>query len=239
MFPRVAIPTYQRHDSISNKTLKFLSKEGYPPELIYLFVASEEEKILYEQSVHFYLYNQIIVGELGIVNQRNFITRFFDEGELIIEMDDDIENIYFMFSNFKHLIEYGMQLINTGSGGLFGVMPTDDKRCMILETTTHLAFIIGTFSLRKNHHSIILTQVLGEDYERSILYFMKYKRLYRYKGAGIKTKFMKNPGGLQDGHRLNNLEECVKYLCNTYPNAVKRRTKHGLPDLILNWRFKG
>ena len=179
------------------------------------------------------------MGVPGLVNQRNFITQYFDDGELIIEMDDDIEDIYCMFGNFKHMIQYGMKLINTGSGGLFGVMPNDDKRGMILETTTHLAFIIGTFSLRKNHHSIVLTQNTKHDYERSIMYFLKYKRLYRYKGAGVKTKFMRNEGGLQSQNRLDSLEECVKYLCDTYPNAVKRRTKHGLPDLILNWRYKG
>lgn len=238
MFPRLAIPTYQRHQSIATKTLRYLNDQGYPPEQIYLFVASEEEKILYEQSVHFYLYGQIVVGVPGLVHQRNYITNYFNDGEILIEMDDDIDDIYCKTGGFKELVDHGVKMINTGSGGLFGCMPNDDKRVMCFQTTTHLAFIIGTFSIRKNLHSIILTQIQKHDWERTILYFLRYGTTYRYKGAGIKTRYLKNAGGLQDGHRLETMEQCVQYLCDTYPKMIKRRTKNALPDLCLNWRYK-
>jgi hypothetical protein len=235
---RLAIPTYRRSQTIANKTLRYLNDQGYPPPLIYLFVASEEEKVEYENNVPFYLYGQIVVGVPGLMHQRNFITQYFDEGELLIEMDDDVESIYCMTGGFKDLVTYATNLLSIGQGGLFGVMPNDDKRTMSLQTTTHLAFIIGTFSIRRNHHSILITQVQKEDYERTILYFLRYRKVYRYKAAGVKTRYLKNAGGLQDGHRLETMEECVQYLCNTYYTIVRRREKNGLPDLTLNWRYK-
>jgi len=235
---KLAIPTYNRSQSIAKKTLKYLNDQGYPPPLIYLFVASEEEKVAYENAVDFYLYGHIVVGVPGLVHQRNFITQYFDDDEIIIEMDDDIETIHCMTGGFNQLVTYGANLLSIRECGLFGIMPNDDKRAMSFQTTTHLAFIIGSFSIRRNHHSIFLTQVQKHDYERTILYFLRYRKIYRYKAAGVKTRYLKNAGGLQDGHRLETMEECVQNLCNTYPQITRRREKNGLPDITLNWRFK-
>ena len=238
MLPRLAIPTYQRYNSISQKTLRYLNEHAYPAYLIYLFVASEEERVRYEETVPAHLYGHIVVGVPGLREQRNFITDYFDEGEIIIEMDDDVESIYCMTGGFMGLVDHGVKMIKTGNGGLFGCMPNDDKRVMTLTTTTHLAFIIGVFSVRKNHKAIRISLVQKQDYERSILYFLQYGTTYRYKGAGVKTRYLKNAGGLQDGHRLETMEECVAHLCNIYPKLIKRREKNGLPDLLLNWRAK-
>lgn len=238
MLPRLAIPTYQRYNSISQKTLRYLNEHAYPAPLIYLFVASEEERVRYDENVPAHLYGHIVVGVPGLREQRNFITDYFDEGEIIIEMDDDVESIYCMTGGFMGLVDHGIKMIKTGNGGLFGCMPNDDKRVMTLTTTTHLAFIIGVFSVRKNHKAIRISLVQKQDYERSILYFLQYGTTYRYKGAGVKTRYLKNAGGLQDGHRLETMEECVAHLCNIYPKLIKRREKNGLPDLLLNWRAK-
>ena len=37
------------------------------------------------------MYKEIIIGKKGIANQRNFISNYFDEGQYIISMDDDVE----------------------------------------------------------------------------------------------------------------------------------------------------
>ena len=238
MFPRLAIPTYQRHQSIATKTLRYLNDQGYPPEQIYLFVASEEEKILYEQSVHFYLYGQIVVGVPGLVHQRNFITDYFDDEELLVCMDDDIEKIDCINNDFKGLVEYGVKLLNTKQGGLFGIRPNTDGRLYCFRTTTHLSFIIGSFHIRRNHHSVRLTLNQKHDYEMSILYFLKYKKIWRYLAAGVKTKYMQNEGGLGwDAKRVSGMQECVDALIAKYPGMCKSKEKKGMPDLLLNWRF--
>lgn len=229
MLPRLAIPTYQRPEMIRKKTLAFLEQAGYPADRIYLFVANEQEKELYT-------WDNIVVGVPGLVHQRNFITDFFDEGEIIVCMDDDVESIDCINNHFLGLVEYAVRLINIGEGGLFGIRPNTDGRLYTYKTTSHLAFIIGSFNIRRNHRSIRLTQPQKHDYEMTMLYFLRYGKVYRYNGAGVKTKYMKNAGGLMDEQRVANMQECVDTLCERYPGMCISKPKH-TPDLLLNWRF--
>jgi hypothetical protein len=240
MYPRLAIPSYQRTQILQNKTLKFLHANDYPTELIHVFVASEEEKEKYLSEVPFYLYGKIVVGVPGLVEQRNFITDYFDDDEIIVCMDDDIDGIHCLNKYFLGLVEYGVKLLDVRTGGLFGIRPNNDARLYTFATTSHLAFIIGSFHIRRNHHSIRLTLCQKHDYEMSILYFLKYKKVFRYASAGVKTKYMQNPGGLGwDNVRVQNMQECVDALIERYPLMCKSKPKKGMPDLLLNWRYKG
>jgi len=237
MYPRLAIPTYRRSDIVAKKTLAFLERTGYPAGLIYLFVADEQEKEIYLNTVPFYLYGHIVVGVPGLVNQRNFITDFFDDEEIIVCMDDDIESIDCINNHFLGLVEYAVKLIDIRTGGLFGIRPNNDGRLYTFTTTSHLAFIIGSFNIRRNHHTIRLTQTQKHDYEMSILYFLHYGKIFRYNGAGVKTKYMKNAGGLTEERRVQNMQECVDALCERFPGMCVSKPKKA-PDLLLNWRFK-
>ena len=90
----VAIPTYKRADTISQNSLGVLHKRGISKNKIYLFLANEKEKKIYQKKVPSKMYGHLIVGKLGLKNQRNFITDYFKEGQMIVEMDDDIGEIY-------------------------------------------------------------------------------------------------------------------------------------------------
>jgi len=99
----ITIPTYSRYLIIYEQTLKTLYTCNIISDTIYLFLSSNEEYIYYLES-----YNNIldikykkwlskctcVIGKLGLSNQRNFISSFFNEGQNIIQMDDDIKNIY-------------------------------------------------------------------------------------------------------------------------------------------------
>ena len=84
----IAIPTYKRSQSISQKTLKVLKRHRIPREKIYLFVANNDEKTEYQRNVPSKFYGHIIIGKLGLKNQRNFINKYFPEGQYIVEMDN-------------------------------------------------------------------------------------------------------------------------------------------------------
>lgn len=90
----VAIPTYKRADTISQNSLGVLNKRGINKNKIYLFVADQKEKQEYQKKVPSNMYGHLIVGKLGLKNQRNFMTDYFKEGQMIVEMDDDIGEIY-------------------------------------------------------------------------------------------------------------------------------------------------
>jgi len=238
--PELAIPSYKRSASISEKTLKFLSDVHYPAEKITIFVANEEEARLYYAAVPKRLYGRLVVGLPGLMEQRNFITRFYPEDSLLISMDDDIKCIDYPTGNFLDLIRHAVENLNTGHAGLWGVLPNDDARRYADKTTTHLSFIIGTFFVCRIHHDLLVTYAEKDDYERCILYFLKYGQVFRYRGAGVQTTYTGGTGGLQEPGRLLRMENGVKNLLEKYGDVLcKRKDKKGMPDVILNWRARG
>ena len=45
----IAIPSYKRHNELSNKTLTLLKKYNINPDNIFIFVANKTERKLYEE----------------------------------------------------------------------------------------------------------------------------------------------------------------------------------------------
>jgi hypothetical protein len=236
--PPIAIPTYQRSESISFKTLLFLRLLDYPTHLITLFVASEEEKAIYQRDVLSYLYGSIVVGVLGLMEQRNFITSYYQEGSVICYMDDDLEGFQLLdkMSNPLDIIRLGVQEV--ANGGLFSIMPNSDNRKLKSKITRHLTHCIGSFYICSNDRDIVLSTTEKEDMERSILYFKKYGFVSRFCGAGVKTSYTKNSGGLQQSGRNLRMQEGVDYILDSYPGFSRAVFKKSGRDLILNWRAK-
>lgn len=236
--PQIAIPTYMRAHLISGLTLKYLREQEYPSSKITLFVASEVERDRYASSVPRNLYCQIVVGVLGLKEQRNFISLYYKENEVLIQLDDDVKGFKMLNpeEGFLSLVQRG--LVHMNEGGLFGVMPCDDGRKMKARTTNHLTHIIGSFFMIRNHKNLLLNITEKEDFERSILYFLRYNKVSRYQGAGVITKYTQTEGGLQASPRQTNMLEGMNYLINSYPGAIKRVTKAKGSDIILNWRYQ-
>ena len=228
--PKIAIPTLGRYETISQKTLCYLQRVGYPSNLIYLFVVAEEEA-LYKTHVPEGLYGHLVVGVRGICNQRNFITNYFEEGELVCGMDDDVRQLK-STKGFLEIVQEGVKALGTG-GGLFGVLPNDDTRRMKDSTTSHLAFIIGCFYIYRIHKDLLLGTDEKDDVERPILYFKRYGKVFRYQGAGVSTSYKGGKGGLQQEGRKDRITAGVKYLLERYPGFCKKR---GSEDVLLNWR---
>ena len=236
--PKIVIPTYLRAQLISGLTLKYLEEQGYPSSKIYLFVASEAERERYAQLVPRRLYAEIVVGVLGLKEQRNYISLYFPENEILIQLDDDVKGFKMLDPNetFLDVVQRGLRQMS--QGGLFGVMPSDDGRKLKARTTTHLTHIIGSFFMIRNHKNLLLNITEKEDFERSILYFLRYNGVARYQGAGVITKYTQTPGGLQSSPRSQNMIDGINYLNQNYFNAVKLVTKKKGLDIILNWRYQ-
>lgn len=90
----IAIPSYKRHDSIKDKTLKVLEDQKIELSRIYIFVANKTEEALYKSSLDKKYHAKIIIGKARLSNQRNAISEYFPEGKCIVQFDDDIEAIY-------------------------------------------------------------------------------------------------------------------------------------------------
>ena len=87
---KIAIPSYKRVDVLASKTLAYLKKTNISLDNVYLFVANEQEK----QDYSVLGLKNIIVGVETIRNQRNYIRHYFQQGEMVFSMDDDIAGVY-------------------------------------------------------------------------------------------------------------------------------------------------
>jgi hypothetical protein len=236
--PPIAIPSYQRANILVSHTLGFLMREKYPPEKITIFVADQVEWEVYDRVLPRGSYSQLVVGMRGLLNQRRVIHDYYPEGQIILCADDDLKGIKSLRSdqNFLSLVNYGVSLLRSKKAGLFGILPNDDGRKLKEELTTHLAHILGAFFIYVNDKDCMPTLEVKHDYEMTILYYKKYGLVLRWCGAGVQTRYMGTPGGLQQPGRAEKMKECADYLLEKYPEYCKARVKKGTADLLLNWR---
>lgn len=89
----IAIPSYNRPDLIQVKTLALLHRHNIPSNKITIFVANQEQLELYKSKIPAWLYGNLVVGVIGLRNQRNFIMDYYSEGTHIVQMDDDLDKI--------------------------------------------------------------------------------------------------------------------------------------------------
>jgi len=240
-WPRLVIPSYGRPLTISNQTLYFLNRIGYPASKIFIFVSDSDQAKIYKSWIDESLYGQIIIGVLGLTQQRNFISDWLSEDEIYISMDDDLQTIKVMQGHsFVDLIKDAIEKISTREYGLAGVLSNSDARKFKNDYTQHLSHIVGCFWIARNHKEIRIDCLQEkEDYLRSIKYFCKYGKILRYRWAGVETKYVQDQGGIAKEGRKTREAQAVLDLTHRYPDLCTRiNKKDEWPDLQLLWRAK-
>lgn len=242
----IAIPSYKRSIMIKEKTLSMLQKHNIGAQKIYIFVSDDKQAYEYKHIIPKNMYHKIIVGELGLKNQRNFISKYFPNHTNIVQMDDDITDIkqldfgksklskktkkphkYYQTKSIEHLnqfIKHSFIQCRLKNLFLWGVFPVNNPYFMNTNTTTDLRFIVGPFfgiinRKYKDRKDLLSTINEKEDVERSIKYYLKDGGVMRFNYISIETKYYRNPGGMQSEMK-NRKEEALKsakYLHNTYP----------------------
>jgi len=245
---KIAIPSYKREKILEEKTLSLLKKHKIPKEKIYIFVANEEQKELYVKSLSPY-YKEIIVGEVGMKEIRNFITNYFDEGEYIMNFDDDLKDFEELIKdkekgkefsrkthsrkleNLEEFILRGFKKLEDTSLQLFGVYPASNPFFMKTTETTRLEFCVGSCWGHINDKEFILSIDNKEDFERTLLSYNKYGGVVRFNHISPITKYYKEEGGMNDNRTYEDDFKSCEFLCNKYPTLVKmtRTRKSGMP----------
>ena len=222
----IAIPTYNRSDVIFRKTITTLLNGGINYKHIFIFVANAKEKNTYAAALPDY---KIIVGKLGIANQRIFIRNFFKPGQYVVSIDDDIEQVLTLHKDklapIKDLHSFFLKAyddLKRERKYMWGIYPVRNPFFMKQTTSTGLSFIIGAlhgFIVRHDKKLNPSTLAEGkEDYEQSILYFLRDGGVIRYNFITIKTKFLAKGGLGEDRFERNKLS--ADFLFHKYPNLV-------------------
>jgi hypothetical protein len=254
----VAIPSYKRPETLRDRTLKLLMKYNIEPKKIYIFVADKSQEKIYRDILPKNSYNKIVVGVPGIKNIRNFMPKYFKEGQYIFYMDDDIyslnecintkgiekkDNKLIELKSLKNIINKAFNLCEKTGITNWGVYPVFNPYFMKPTTkkvneyvSTNLCYIIGFMTgVINNRKAEIRTIDDKEDYERSIKYYLKDNGLLRFNNITADTKCYKEPGGMQVERTKQRIHDSAVYLTKVYPKLCTLNTskKSGFTEIRL------
>ena len=247
-FPyQIAIPSYNRAETLRDKTLALLKAYRIPAEKITIFVANNEQEDIYKNVLSPNLYGKIIVGVKGLMNIRNFISDYYPIGTPIVNFDDDIKGFLEYSNDAKRnerplksllgVIKYGFEECIKHGASLWGLYPVPNGFFMKETVSTDLKFCIGS-TWGCINTGIKLTMSEKEDYERTILYYLRDGLVIRLNNVSPITAYYKEPGGMQEEDRKEKQNEAVKTLLKRYPQFVTQNhsRKSGYPEIRIRDR---
>ena len=237
----IAIPSHKRPEMLQSTTLNLLKKNKISMKKVYIFVSPESYQD-YIPIKNKWNFNLIEADNSSILKTRNNIIDYFKEGQNIIEMDDDVEDIEVTVkgkknksvTDLKELFDESFQMI--AYGGLFGFNANTNNFFASGIDKYGLYSIINSCLGYKNDKRIKLTVAEKEDFERCILFYELNLPILKRTGYGIKTNYWKNKGGIQ-GHydfkkRIEVQKESAEQLLKKYPWAARKQVrKNGIVDL--------
>jgi hypothetical protein len=226
---KIAIASYNRAKSLKDKTIAVLLKENVPKDWITIFVANEEEYIKYKE---IFSDITIVIGQKGLVEIRNFITNYYDENELYVSIDDDINKfIYPIGSTLLLEIEKMKCKLEESTARLLGVNPTGNKFFMRGEFKEGLYFCVGCFFMCKNCKEIEVFTVL-DDYERTMESFLRDGKVIRYDAFSFKTKYYAT-GGASTQRNFEIYKQSVDEIYERYNRFLSLTQKKNKKNLKI------
>ena len=251
MIYKIAIPSYKRPLILKNKTLKVLLEQNINPKKIIIFVANQEQKNIYQDTLDKKTYNKIVVGEVGIKNIRNFMANYFKEKERIFYIDDDISHIYQVFNdkdgkNFSKekgkIMEKIDENYNKKYNRLHDMRNLDDFIQMAFKTAKEKGLDNwGIYPVENPYFMKPTTKNVNDYFTTKLTYIMGgFTGVINNKKAEIRTIDDKEDYErtikyyLKDGGVLRFLNVCVRTRCYTEPGGMQvNRTKNRIHESAI------
>lgn len=241
---KIAIPSYKRSDTINDHTLRVLREADIPMEKVHIFCADKKQSNLYRTKVSPAVHVHSGIRGMGAI--RRFIQNFFDAGDFILNLDDDIRELSYLSNNslkpvgnnLEKIIENGFKLCIKHKTKLWGIYPVYNAFFMRNKIDIGYYYIEGAFFGTINDKDPALSVTLDdkEDFERSIKNYIKFGKVIRLRFITMKTNYYTEPGGMQEDRTEERVTKSAQYLVNKYPGlcefntARKRHTEIRLKD---------
>ncbi len=233
------VPSFQRPDIFKEQTLAFLKKHNVDEKDIYL-VLRKDDPYLNDYIDRATNINIILTDVKGIGRTHNYITEYFDEDKFLIEIDDDLIDLFDNerkpIKEFLHIVEEmktKMKEQNINYGGTYQII---NPKFMSGNPhyTTDLRYMLGCLRFRFNKKDIVLETNYSEDFENSILHFLRDGKILKNNHIAPKTRNYQSGGCKNDG-RDNDTEKSDKvFLSTKYPQYCRIfQRKSGIWDLRL------
>jgi len=235
---RVAIPSISRAETITKKTLNYLKQTDIDMSKVDIFLSNPNEEQAYRENLKSYPVNIIVSNTKHVNTQRNFIVDYYQEDELILGIDDDIDLVAMkvddkntiQLNSLIEFVENAFAISLDKKIDMWGVNPVINPYFMKNNVTFNLKYIVACFYGWRNNHDekayVSTNPEYGkEDFERSIRYYMADGGVTRFNYVAPKTKYYSEKGGIQNYRTVEYEETAVKWLLETFPMYCKRNTK--------------
>ena len=237
---KFVIPSYQRSDKLAKKTLKYLCDNKVPASDTYIFIRDDDsQREEYLDLGIDYKINIVITNVKGIGKTHNTITETFDEGEFIVEIDDDMTSV---IDNFRKPVDFlktcdlmkkNMTEVGASYGGTY---QCDNTMFMsqCKEFTYDLKYCLGCLRFRFIRKEIVLETNFSEDFENCIQHYIRDGVIVKNNWIAPKTSNYSSGGCDGDGRNVESEKIDKEFLANKYPNHCKLfQRKNGRYDLRL------
>lgn len=168
---KIAIPSHKRPELCKKQVLDLKSKLPFNTQF-YVFIAN------YDKEYEFDIENctLIVHGQIGIQKTRNFIYKFFENGEKIVCIDDSFTGILqkkegklVEFNNYDSLIKIGFDELLKNKTILFGINLTENPFFMTKKIQK------GNFAICAKFHGVTPIIPTHEGGYRNSLVFYPLK----------------------------------------------------------------
>ena len=215
------IPSFKRFEKLKSQTLAFLNRHDINTNDIYVFVRGDDPELQDYLSLEV---NVVVLDVKGIGKTHNAITAYFDEGEHLVEIDDDLLDIYneereVLETPFNIVAECIFQKLEEQKLSYCGtysvVNPMFMKSCK--EYTTDLRYCLGCLRFRINRQEVLVDTDYSEDFENCMLHYLRDGGLLKANWIACKTNNYSDGGCDGDGRNFEREYEAKKYLKDCYP----------------------
>jgi len=243
----IAVPSYQRTKDCQ-KSLRLLKKHQLLG-MTTLFVTEGEYNQYRDECVKADLMpSNIVIGHIGLIPQRTFIYNFYPSGTHIFMMDDDVEDYIDISGNSANIapfIKMGFDECVKEKCRMFGFYAACNPFFMRQTITTDLKYCIGSSFGIINTGSEPTIPIedhcgLREDYFRTCGYFKADGKVVRINFISMKTRYLKNKGGLEYVRTGENIKNASEKLRDLYPDWVSLyiRKSNGFTEIRLRNKSK-
>ena len=227
----VAIPSYLRAKKLRSQTLDFLSSEKIDPQAITIFVADEDERREYEKVLLPDSYGRLVVGNLGLAEQRNFIHSYYPLGTKILFIDDDIKNLKWLtYRPLKNFVEEMFMIAEQEGVKLWSIQPASTLLYCKERVRVGKMFCVGCFYGQVNtaDNQIPLLSAC-EDKWRSLYRYKTDGATMRYDGCCPNTFYFAK-GGLSEYRKLRQHQDTVEVCKMFEEDCVLKKKKSGVSE---------
>ena len=202
---QIAVPSYQRADTIARRTLATLERLHVDADRITVFAATAAEAEAYRDACDV----SVVVARPGLFKCRRYYSDVhYPPGTRILNLDDDVDGLWVKadtklvayVGTLDHLAGIGFAMCEAVGAQLWGFAAAANAFYMADEAVAGLRYICGiahgTIAGDPVNNPVGRSLSSGQDFERSLTSYRTYGNVVRIGWIAPKTVYFA-PGGMQ------------------------------------------